>query len=75
MCVWCILFLAHHGPVSLKKKNLNDPVLNLFNKVKFSVGMQIDLIAHSRYLVKMISLPVAQVSVEFSLVPVTCVFL
>lgn len=56
------------------KKRLNVPVLNLFNKVKFSIGMRIDLIAHSGYLINIISLPVVQVSVEFSLVPMNCMF-
>lgn len=58
----------------LKKKRLNVPVLNLFNKVKFSIGMRIDLIARSGYLINIISLPVVQVPVEFSLVPMNCMF-
>lgn len=57
-----------------KKKRLNVPVLNLFNKVKFSIGMRIDLIARSGYLINIISLPVVQVPVEFSLVPMNCMF-
>lgn len=54
VCVYTI-FLAYHGLISFLKNNLNVSVLNLFNKVKFSVEMWIDLIAHSRYLIKMIS--------------------